>query len=572
MREAGSRANLKREVPLVTGYLANLVGNVRPVGRARPEDLLVSVLTRMFPRPGNRPYSRGMQLFNRMEYAEAVLEFDRLLAREKRPGSLDAKLARFYSAEAHAKIGISCYHGGDLSRARGEFDRALQVQGHYPDLYAYLGTLDARDGRWKEAKENLDESLLLCPTQREALAARIVVHERLDLTDAANRDWERFRALGPARPPLLPHQPGLQFTPHRLDALRDGGAHAAVSACLEQYDSGDWERALLVLERAVLDFPSYADLQYRRGLLLAELNRLPEAILAFEVALAIHPRFVNALHAQGLCYLALLRWSDAAQVLARALQEEPQYADIAYAHAVAAFAMRELEEASTSLAAALAVNPRFWRARVAMALIDLESDRRALAVKGLETALTHHMPQGPLLWAPEHPLERRESGAIAFWSAAVLSHPNYPDLYLQLGLAHLQRGALEGAEAAFSKAVSLHPGYAEAHAGLGKVAVQSGAPDRAVLHLTRALDVSPGWADVWCLLAEARVEMGELSSAAADFEQSLAQNPGYVNALLGLAIVRSRQRRAEEARGLVERVLRQYPGHPIAAALMAEGD
>jgi len=84
--------------------------------------------------------------------------------------------------------------------------------------------------------------------------------------------------------------------------------------------------------------------------------------------------------------------------------------------------------------------------------------------------------------------------------------------------------------------------------------------------------VSPGWADVWCLLAEARVEMGELSSAAADFEQSLAQNPGYVNALLGLAIVRSRQRRAEEARGLVERVLRQYPGHPVAAALMAEGD
>jgi tetratricopeptide (TPR) repeat protein len=513
-----------------------------------------------------------MQLFNRMEYHAAAVEFDRLLAREKRPGSLDAKLARFYSAEAHAKIGISCYHGGDLSRARGEFDRALRVQGHYPDLYAYLGTLDARDERWTQAKENLDESLLLCPTQREALAARIVVHERLGQTEAAERDWQRFRALGPARSPLLPHQPRLLVTPHRLEALQSGGAQDAVHAFLQQYDAGDWESALLVIERAIFDFPSYADLQYRRGLLLAELNRLPDAILAFDVAVAINPRFVNALLAQGLCCLAQNRWSQAADVLSRALREEPQYADIAYGHAVAAFAMRELEEASTSLSAALAVNPKFWRARVAMALVDFESDRRAAAVAGLENALSCHMPQGPLLWAPEHPLERREAGASAFWSAAVLLHPEYPDLHLQLGLAELERGALDAAAAAFSRATLLHPGYAEAHAGLGKVAIQSGVFDRAVLHLTRALDVSPRWADVWCLLAEARFEMGELSSAAADFEQSLAQNPGYVNALLGLAIVRSRQRRADEARGLVERILRQYPGHPIAATLILDSD
>jgi tetratricopeptide (TPR) repeat protein len=532
----------------------------------------VSVLAHIFPRPGRRPYSRGMQLFNRMEYAQAAVEFDRLLAREKRPGSLDAKLARFYSAEAHAKIGISCYLGGDLSRARGEFDRALQVQGHYPDLYAYLGTLDARDGRWTQAKENLDKSLLLCPTQREALAARIVVHECLGQSEAADRDWQHFRVLGPARPPLLPHQPRPQVTPHRLQALRSEGAHEAVQAFLEQYDLGDWERALMILERAILDFPSYADLQYRRGLLLAELNRLPDAILALEVAVTINPRFVNALLAQGLCFLTLCRWSDAAGALSRALREEPQFADVAYAHAVAAFALRELEEASTSLSAALAVNPRFWRARVAMSLIDFESNRKEDALAGLKAALSCHMPQGPLLRAPEHPLERREAGAIAFWSAAVLSHPEYPDLHLQLGLAELHRGGLERAAAAFSQAIHLHPAYGEAHAGLGKVAMRAGDFDRAVLHFTRALDLSPRWADVWCLLAEARVEMGELSSAAADFEQSLAQNPGYVNALLGLAIVRSRQRRADEARGLVERILRQCPGHPIATGLMFEGE
>ncbi|HET9234863.1 MAG TPA: hypothetical protein VFP10_12045, partial [Candidatus Eisenbacteria bacterium] len=135
------------------------------------------VLTRIFARRGGRSYSRGMTLFNRMEYALAAVEFDRLLAGEKRPQSLDAKLARFYSAEAHAKVGMACYKAGNLKAARAEFERALGVQSHYPDLYAYLGILDARDGRWAVAKDRLDTSLALCPTQREALAARIVVLE-----------------------------------------------------------------------------------------------------------------------------------------------------------------------------------------------------------------------------------------------------------------------------------------------------------------------------------------------------------------------------------------------------------
>lgn len=529
----------------------------------------MSVLTRIFARPGGRSYSRGMTLFNRMEYALAAVEFDRMLAGEKRPQSLDAKLARFYSAEAHAKVGIGFYKSGDLNAARAEFERALRVQAHYPDLYAYLGILDARDGRWAIARDRLDASLALCPTQREALAARIVVLEHLADAEAAGRDWERFRALGLAAPRLLPHQPRLPITPHCLEELKASHPHASLSETLRLYDDGDWDRALAVLDRALLECPAYADLHYRRGLLMAERNRCVEALAAFETAESLKPRFLNALHARGLCLMSLSRWREAAEILGRATELEPQYADIAYAHAVAVFELGDLEDARTSLSAALAVNPRFWRARTAVAVIDLVSGDRSAALRNLESALSHHVPQASLFWAREHALECREDGAVGFWSGAVASHPDYPDLCLQLGLAHIERGNLPAARAAFERAIAINPGYAQAHAGLGKVAIQAGFPGHAVSHFTRVLDFHPEWADVWCLLAEARAATGDLARAAADFEQSLAINPGYVDGLLGLAVVRSRQRRAEEARGLYERVLRESPGHPVAEALLA---
>jgi tetratricopeptide (TPR) repeat protein len=525
----------------------------------------------MFPKTGGRSYARGMQLFNRREFSRAAVEFDGLLAREKRPGSLDAKLARFYSAEAHAKVGISCYKTGDLIRARGEFDRAVHVQGHYPDLYAYLGILDAREGRWAEAKGCLDQSLALSPTQREALAARIVVRERLGDREAADRDWGRLRELGLAKPHLLRYQPRLPFAPHCLEELKGSRRQTCLATALEHYDRGDWRQALVELEGALRECPGYADLHYRRGLLLSELNRGDEAIAAFEAALAIHPRFLNALLAQGLSWLALSRWPEAAAPLARALEIEPHHADVAYAHAVAVFCAGDPDEAWTSLRAALAANPRFWRARVALALVECALGRRDQALAELETALAHHLPQGPLFtWERELEPDGK-SGAVAYWTAALASHPDYPDLHFQLGMAYLHLGDLEGARDAFQNAVERHPGYAEAHCGLGKVEVRAGFPHRAVPHLARALDACPGWADVWCLLAEARFASGELAAAAADFEQSLALNPGYVDALLGLAMVRSGQRRAEEARGLYERVLRQAPGHPVAEARLAGG-
>ena len=531
----------------------------------------MSVLTRIFARP-RRSYSRGMTYFNRMEFAEAAVEFDRLLAGEKRPQSLDAKLARFYSAEAHAKVGISRYKAGKLAEARAEFERALRVQAHYPDLYAYLGILDARDGRWAVAKDRLDVALALCPSQREALAARIVVHEHMADAEAAGRDWERFQALGLAKPPLSPHQPRLPITPHCLEELKASHPHAAIFETLRLYDDGDWDRALAALDQALLECPGYADLHYRRGLLMAERNRDVEALAAFEAAENLKPRFLNALLARGLCLMTLSRWRDAADTLERATQLEPQYPDVAYAHAVAVFELGELDEARTSLSAALAVNPRFWRARTAVALIDLASGDRTAALRNLEAALSDHVPQASLLWAREHALEPREGGAVAFWSGAVATHTDYPDLHLQLGLAYMERHDLAAARLAFERAIVLHPGYAQAHAGLGKVAIQVGSTGGAVAHFTRALDFHPEWADVWCMLAEARAASGDLARAAADFEQSLALNPGYVDGLLGLAVVRSRQRRAEEARGLYERVLRESPGHPVAEALLARSN
>ena len=533
----------------------------------------MSVLTRIFSRRFARPYTRGMRHFNRLEFSDAAAEFDRAAAWGNGRGNLDAKLARFYSAEAHAKVGMASYKRGDLARAREEFAHAICVQENYPDLYAYLGILDVREGHLAEARDWLDQALALSPTQREALSARAVVLGRLGEAQAAELDLEHLFHLGLPAPEVLPYQRRLPFTPHCLDDLKAGDErHRCLAIALEHYDRGDWSRAVTVLEGAIGECPGYPDLHHRHGLLLAELLRREEAVSAFDAALVLHPRFVEALLARSLCLLHLGRPEEAVVSLEEAARLKPHYADVAYAQAVAAFHAGRSGEAEVSLVRALTVNPRFWRARLALGLVERALGRRERALEELAAALEHHTPQGPLAsWEREHALERDTTPtAMAFWTAAAAGHPDYPDVHFQLGMAELDAGRIDAAREAFRQAVRIHPGYAQAHCGLGKAEIRWGSPIHAIPHLTRALDLDPGLADVWCLLGEARAATGDLSGAAADFERALSLNPVYLDALLGLACVRARQRRVEDARGLYERVLRKAPEHSLARARLAE--
>ena len=72
--------------------------------------------------------------------------------------------------------------------------------------------------------------------------------------------------------------------------------------------------------------------------------------------------------------------------------------------------------------------------------------------------------------------EQKYAQAITCFTRATKRITDSPELYYNLGLAHLKEGNMEPAKAAFNAALELRPGYGDALEGLGRVAYYSQTP------------------------------------------------------------------------------------------------
>ena len=99
----------------------------------------MSFLRRVFGRWKNPHYARGILHYNRREYAPAVEAFERLLAAVRAPPTPAVELARFYAAEAHAKLGLALFRQGARVYGRS----ALMLSGGAALGFYHLGVVRA---------------------------------------------------------------------------------------------------------------------------------------------------------------------------------------------------------------------------------------------------------------------------------------------------------------------------------------------------------------------------------------------------------------------------------------------
>lgn len=517
----------------------------------------MSFLRRILSGWRNPHYVRGMRYFNGREFSKALEEFDHLLADGRDRADLDVELARFYAAEAHTKLGLDYLRRNEHTRARAEFQAALEVEGSFPDLYFHLGNLSRRDGEYAEALPLLDRALELNPMHREALACRALARRGTGASAPARDDLMRLVAACFPMPEASPEQ---TRAPLRASALDGPGSRSGILApVLAAYDRGQLARALELLGAAIEDAPGYADLRFRQARLLTEMNRLHEAVASYDAALGINPLYVQAALARGVSLLSLNRPDRAERSFAHAAGLRPDYADVAFYHGVSLARMGQLREALTPVERALDRNPRFWRAhfmagQLHASLGDLE---RGFAC--LEQALAHYHPEPREGSAAGDDNGSRPVSAMQRLATAAAANPGFADLQFELGLARLETGDRTGAREAFARAIAINPAFVAAHVHLGMIEIQTGKPAAAAPHLARALETDPGRADVHRLLGDARLAAGDPDGAARAYERALGENPDYPAALAGLGKVRLLQRRNGEARELFRRVREMDP-------------
>jgi tetratricopeptide (TPR) repeat protein len=159
----------------------------------------VSLWGKIFGIDKNPEYERGIKLYNEGKYELAVAELEKAIPKAGKDDPFYA-LGMFYAAESHAHIGTAKYLGGDPDDALAHFQKAIQENPTYPDVFYRMGVIHHRLGNLDESISNLRSAVELNPNYFEAVCyLGIVLYEKGE-RDEADEVFKRALAIGAESP------------------------------------------------------------------------------------------------------------------------------------------------------------------------------------------------------------------------------------------------------------------------------------------------------------------------------------------------------------------------------------
>jgi protein O-mannosyl-transferase len=224
----------------------------------------------------------------------------------------------------------------------------------------------------------------------------------------------------------------------------------------------DYRSELAIFRDTVAKCPGNARARYNLGMILAGLNRPPEAITEYETALRIKPDYEEAHYNLGIALAKIPgRLPDAISHFESALRIKPNDA-----------------EAHNNLGIALASIPD-------RSLDGIAHFEAALRIKP-DYAEAHYNLGIALAKIPD-----RLPDAILEYEAALKINPGFVQAYFNLGNAWSQQGRYASACEAYEEVLKLKPGYADGHVNLGLTLAIMGRLDEAITQFKTALQINP---------------------------------------------------------------------------------
>jgi tetratricopeptide (TPR) repeat protein len=290
-----------------------------------------------------------------------------------------------------------------------------------------------------------------------------------------------------------------------LDLSRDDLAARCVLG-LALRALGQNEDAVVELKRYLEQRPDAAAVHGQVAEAFGCLGRLDHAAIHFRRAVALEPavdswhiRLAQVLMDLGQTEEALSHWEEAVRL-------QPEMAEPRDGLGEALRALRRLEEAEAAYLDAIRLGPQLGAPQLHLGLLRIVQDRHEEALWHLNKAVElepnqpayweilaafyqrlERSPEAIVCWqrvlelGPADPVhahlalgwvlleESRVAEAEPHYRAALALAPESPEVQLDLGLFHEDRGELEFAEAAFRKAIQLQPEFCMPHARLASL-------------------------------------------------------------------------------------------------------
>ncbi len=248
-----------------------------------------------------RHYEEGMRQYNEGELEASLSAFDSALeGLGEDPSHPYTALARFYRAEAQAKLGARLLHDGRDADALRYLDAALLEQPGYPDLHFRKAVALYRLDDAKGAEVSAGLALDINGDLAEARVLLSVILREAGREVEAEAEIDRARDSGKRRPTALtrfldscPDHPSAQeLWEHLFD---EESLRRRVERAEHLYHAGLLDESEQLLDELVRGYPEFPDLQLKKALILFRRGDQGGAMVHLERALEIHPGFGDAL-------------------------------------------------------------------------------------------------------------------------------------------------------------------------------------------------------------------------------------------------------------------------------------
>jgi predicted O-linked N-acetylglucosamine transferase (SPINDLY family) len=142
--------------------------------------------------------------------------------------------------------------------------------------------------------------------------------------------------------------------------------------------------------------------------------------------------------------------------------------------------------------------------------------------------------------------------------------PNFPPVYINLGVLFKAQGRMDEATAAYRKSIELNPKSETAHNNLGNVLSDQGRLDEAIAAYRKAVSIKPNYAEAYNNLGNALRGRGLPDEAFAAYQKAIAFKPRFAEAHNNLGNFFREQGKIEEALAAYEKAVEIRPNSPEA--------
>jgi tetratricopeptide (TPR) repeat protein len=290
------------------------------------------------------------------------------------------------------------------------------------------------------------------------------------------------------------------------------------------FHSGHLDQALQKLDALAADQPEPAGVEYLRGMVFYQQEKMAEAATAFAKAVTQDPTNFDAMQMEGVSLFRAGQSSDAIPFLEQAHRSVPNAnVDPNYVLGLCYMDVRRYDEARKAFAGQYGFGPDSAPAYILAARMLLRRDYLPVAEEAARKAIALNpaLPQAHFLLGEIALAHGQSAEAIADFEQERDINPLDGAVYERLGDAYMRTGDMDRAQQALNRAVLLEPNANAPYILLGKVLLKQKNSLMAEMYLEHAMQIDPKNYMAHYLLGQAYRDLGR--SADADREYQAAE-------------------------------------------------